>query len=223
MISLASFQQEIELQSRKKLDLKINDNCSTMLSVKWEPDRTKVSMHRIFLQAPQNVMDALSCYILQEHKLMAPTIRAFIEEKVRTLDYSHTLNLSKLYTQGNVYNLQKIYDRVNDEYFCGKIDLKMTWFGKPSQRNRSRFTFGLYVDTLKLIKIHTCLDSPAVPDYFISYVVYHEMLHHVYPAYIDEEGIRRVHGEQFKEKEKEFRYYALAKDWLQEHREHLFI
>ena len=60
---LTSLQNKIQNHSGRKLKLKINDNRSTMLSVRWEPDCTKVSLHRIFLQAPRNVMDELSCYL----------------------------------------------------------------------------------------------------------------------------------------------------------------
>lgn len=221
-MTLTTFQQEIENYSGIRLKLKINDNRSTMLSVRWEPDCTKVSMHRMFLQAPQNVMQALACYIRQEHKNMAPSVKAFIEEGLKKLDYSHLLDRKKLYSQGNVYNLQHIYNDINREYFGGKLNLFITWFGKPNQRNRSRVTFGLYHDPLKLIKIHRMLDSPSFPDYFISYVIYHEMLHHVCPSYIDDKGLNRIHSKEFKEKEVQFRYFNLAQNWIKEHQAHLF-
>ncbi len=117
MLMTTLLQQQLEDSSGKKLKLKINDNRSTMLSVRWEPDYTKVSLHRIFLEAPQNVMQALACYISQEDKSIAPTVKAFIEDNLKKLDYSHQLDRSKLYSQGNVYNLQKMYNDINSEYF----------------------------------------------------------------------------------------------------------
>lgn len=219
---LASFQQKIENSSGVKLNLKINDNRSTMLSVRWEPDTTKVSMHRIFLNAPKNVMEALACYISKEHKMMAPVVKAYIEEKLHTLDYSYQLDPSKLYTHGNVYNLKSIYDQINSEYFHNQLNLSITWFGKTKQQNKSRVTFGLYYDPLKLIKINRIMDSPSFPDYFISYVIYHEMLHHECPATVDAKGRSAVHNKEFRAREKEFKHFELAQRWVKEHQNTFF-
>lgn len=222
MTTYQLLQKELEATSGMKLQVKINDNRSTMLSVRWEPDCAKVSLHRMFLQAPSNVMEALACYLRGKEKSLAPSIKAFIEDNVKKLDYSHLLDRSKLTSQGTYYDLQKIYDKLNEEYFKKQLKLSITWFGKPSQRNRSRVTFGLYYDPLKLVKVNRLLDSPAFPNYLVSYVVYHEMLHHVCPSYIDETGLHRIHSKEFKEHETQFRYFKLAQDWIKEHQEYLF-
>lgn len=215
-------QQELEASAGKKVKLKINDNRSTMLSVRWEPDCTKVSLHRMFLQAPQNIMDALACYIRKGKRAMSPNIKTYIENNLKKLDYSDKIDRSLLCSQGTAYNLQKIYNNINGEYFSGKLPLLITWFGKPNQRNKSKVTFGLYHDPLKLIKIHRLLDTPAVPDYLVSYVVYHEMLHYACPPYTDENGIYRIHNKEFLEREKEFTHYRLAQHWIKEHQTHFF-
>lgn len=223
MPSLNSLQREVEKSSRKRLKLKINDNRSTMLSVKWEPDCTKVSLHRMFLDAPKNIMDELACYLCRDRKIISPSLKAFIETNLHKLDYSHQVDIRKLNCKGNVYNLQRIYDQLNDEYFDGKLDLFITWFGKATKRSRTRITFGLYHDPLRLIKIHKRLDSPAYPDYVVAYVVYHEMVHHVCPSYVDEKGLHRVHSKEFKAQEKLYRHYDLAQKWIREHQTNFFV
>lgn len=221
-MSITLFQEELEDDIGKKLQIKINDNRSTMLSVKWESDCTKVSLHRMFLKAPQNIMDALACYIKQEDENIHPKVKAFIENGLQKLDYSSIIDPRKLYQIGNVYNLKQIYDDLNREYFNNKLQLGITWFGKPVQRNKTRVTFGLYHDSLKLVKINRVLDSPSFPDYFVAYVIYHEMVHHVCPAYIDEKGINRVHSKEFKEMEAKFKYFYLAEKWIQENQNNFF-
>jgi len=218
-----TLQKQLENGSGLKLKLKINDNRSTMLSVKWEPDCTKVSLHRIFLQAPQNVMDALACYLRRKDKSIALSVKAFIEDNLRTLDYSHHIDQSKLHCQGHVYNLRQIYDDLNREYFDNELNLHITWFGKHNQRCRSRVTFGLYHDPLKLIKINRMLDSPSFPDYIISYVIYHEMVHHVCPAYFDERGLHQIHSKEFKQRESLFRYFDMAQRWIKDNQANFFI
>jgi predicted metal-dependent hydrolase len=224
-MSIALFQEELEnscKKKRKKLQITINDNRSTMLSVRWGPDCTKVSLHRMFLHAPQNIMQSLACYIRQEDKIIHPKVKAFIENGLQRLDYSDVLNKQKLYQNGNVYNLKHIYDELNAEYFGNKLQLKITWFGQFNRRNRTRVTFGLYHDPLKLIKINRMLDSPNFPEYIISYVVYHEMVHNVCPAYVDERGINRVHTKEFKEMEANFKHFALAEKWIAENQQNFF-
>lgn len=221
-MTLVTFQEEVENLSGIKLKLKINDNRSTMLSVRWEPDCTKVSLHRMFLHAPQNVMQSLACYIRQEHKIISKDVKAFIEDGLKKLDYSHTVDQSKLYCQGKVYNLKDLYDELNDEYFEGQLNLFITWFGKHSQRNKTRITFGLYHDPLKLIKIHRLLDDHSIPPYVVSYVIFHEMIHHVCPSFVDERGLHRIHSKEFKRKEERYKYFEQAQRWIKEHQSNLF-
>ncbi len=92
----------------------------------------------------------------------------------------------------------------------------------PHTRNRTRISFGLYQDTLRLIKINRILDKRDVPCYLIKYVIYHEMLHHVCPPRLDENGIYRIHNEEFKERETKYRYFRRATEWIRENREDLF-
>lgn len=219
---LSKFQEKLENDLKKSVKFTINDNRSTMLSVKWEPNCTRVSIHRFFENAPKNVMDSLACYIKQEQKTVSPNVRSFIEDNLRKLDYTHRLNKVHLDVVGKTYNLQSLFDKINQEYFEGDLKLSITWFGKRQQKNRSQVTFGLYHEPLKLIKINRLLDSPKIPEYLISYVIYHEMLHNVCPSYYDERGKHRIHNKEFKMKELEFKYYRMAQDWIQHNREHLF-
>lgn len=207
---------------KKKYEFRINNNRCTMLSVKWEPDKTKVSLHKMFLDAPDNVMDQLACYLKQERKTISPEVRAFIDTNLQKMDYSWQIDPKTLEVAGSVYNLKEIYDDLNHEYFEGKLNLLITWFGKTSQKNRSRFTFGLYHDQMRLIKINRMIDSPRFPDYVVSFVIYHEMLHHVCPSYYDKKGRHHVHSKEFKAMEKKFKHFELAEHWIKRNETNLF-
>jgi hypothetical protein len=217
-----TFQEQLENSVGIKLHLRINDNRSTMLSVKWEPDCTKVSLHRMFLQAPQNIMQALACYLKREDKKLAPSIKAYIEHNLQKLDYSHELDLAKLQTKGLIYDLEKIYHNLNQEYFDQPLGLHITWFGARHRRACKRVTFGLYHDPLRLIKVNRLLDNKYFPDYFIAYVIYHEMLHYVCPTYVDESGYKHIHSQAFREREKKFKYFEEAQQWIKDNQSYLF-
>lgn len=219
---LQELQRKLENNLKKSVKLVINDNHSTMLSVKWEPKCTKISMHRFFLDAPDQVMNDLVHYVKTKRKGMSPVMKSFIEENLHTLDYRHRLKDKMLDVQGLHYNLKDLMDQVNAEYFRKKLDLQITWFGNRVQKNRSKITFGLYQEPFKLVKINRILDSIKTPNFLISYIIYHEMLHHVCPSYCDESGKRRIHNNEFKKMEKQFRDYEKATAWINDNRERLF-
>ena len=121
------------------------------------------------------------------------------------------------------YDLQAIYKAVNAEYFGGKLSLKISWFAnasKPAYRYRK---LGLYCFETKEIKIHRLLDHPDFPPYFISYVVYHEMLHSVCPPIrVKKRGRNQIHHSEFKKREREFADYALVKRWEEKNKQRFF-
>lgn len=216
-------EKKLGLDPRSKYVLKVNNNRSTMVSVKWEPDRTKVSLHQMFLNAPRNIMDDLACYIRKDHEEISPLVRAYIEDNLKKLDYSNTLNPNKLIVQGNVYNLQELFDEINKEYFDSKLNLYITWFGNLHKRSRNKVNLGLYHDATRLIKINRLMDKPEFPKFVISYVIYHEMLHHVSPSYFDENGKHQVHSKEFKKLEENFAYFKQANDWIRNNESSLFV
>ena len=88
---------------------------------------------------------------------------------------------AELLAQGEHYDLKSVYDRLNNLYFKDQLDLTITWFGQPERKVKSHRKLGLYVFQSRLIKVHRLIDHPSFPPYFISYIVYHEMLHSVLP------------------------------------------
>lgn len=221
--SVATFQRELESRIGKKLMITFNHNISTMLSVRWVAnDYARVSLHHIFLEAPQHVMEDLAFYLSRKDRQLAPTIKEFIEKKWNNLDYSHLARKRKLIVEGTNYNLQQLYNNVNETYFENKLDYSITWYGQPHKLNRSVVTFGLFHAPLKLIKINRILDKPTIPDEVISFVIYHEMLHGVCPSYVDEDGFHHIHSKEFKEQEERFHQFQEVRRWIKKNKSYLF-
>jgi hypothetical protein len=59
------------------------------------------------------------------------------------------------------------------------------------------------------------LDAAFVPRYFVEYIVYHEMLHHVLPPRL-QNGRRELHGPAFVARERQFENYQAALSWERE-------
>ena len=221
-LSVECVKQKLSERTGYDLEIIVNENRSSILNVlSKKGNRAKLSLHRMFLNAPDTVIDAVASFLKNRQDPSIAVVRSFIQTNLQRVDYSHRLNPRTLYTQGKVYNLQQIYDEVNYEYFSGKVKLALTWFNK-SQKKTSRIIYGQYYEALKLIKINKLLDDHEFPKYFLAFVIYHEMLHHEVPSYIDERGVQCIHSKQFKEREHKFKDYKKAKEWELEFRHRYF-
>lgn len=209
-------------QVAKPLKWRVNDNHSTMVSVRWEEDAIHLSLHRLFLSCPGEVFEKLAVYLNKEKGRLPREVRSYMEEQIRGLDYSHQLKKEEIVTKGAVHDLQAIYDRVNHTYFGGNLSLALTWYGVKRRRYKRRLTFGLYDEVLKLIKIHRMLDCSTIPEYVVEYVLFHEALHHVCPPFIDHKGVSRIHHFEFKKREQLYPHYKRATEWMKTHRAAFF-
>ncbi len=118
-------------------------------------------------------------------------------------------------TKGKVHDIKKIFDRLNKEHFNGSIKAKIT-YGKYGCRNVKRkrsITFGTYSPSELLIRIHPALDSKEVPEYFVEYVIHHEILHEVYPPFRGRSNKWRIHHRAFRIAEFKIPSYKKAIEW----------
>jgi hypothetical protein len=114
-------------------------------------------------------------------------------------------------TRGKHRDLDDRFDRLNREYFQGRLRRpRLTWSVGKSRRH-----VGQYDETFDCIAMNRKLDSKWVPLYVLDYVLYHEMLHMVFPARSGKNGRRMVHTREFKEAEKRFKDYDRAIRWLE--------
>ena len=75
---------------------------------------------------------------------------------------------------------------------------------------------GSYSSDSKVIRIHPALDQSRVPRYFVEWIVFHEMLHHVHRARRGPDGRRCVHTPEFLEHERRFYAFERAQRWENE-------
>jgi hypothetical protein len=123
----------------------------------------------------------------------------------------------RLETRGHRYDLQRIFDDLNRQFFRGEVKATVTWATAPrTDRPRGSIKLGSYSEETRIIRIHPVLDHPVVPRYFAEYVVFHEMLHVVEGATSDG-GRRRVHTPAFLRRERAFPHLARAHAWERRH------
>lgn len=108
--------------------------------------------------------------------------------------------------KGRYKDLEKSFERVNNQYFNGSMEKPvLTWSVKRSKR-----TFGRYDVERDIVYISQVLDSPEIPEEFLDFIMYHELLHKKYGITI-RKGKRRMHTPEFKREEKKFRNYEKMK------------
>ena len=117
--------------------------------------------------------------------------------------------------EGRFFDLKAIFDKLNARYFGNSLrKYSITWGRKRKLPPREYFVFGTIQEEDRIIRIHPLLDAQFVPQWFLEYVIYHEMLHSVVPDIYDRKRRRRiVHTEEFTKRERRFPYYSRARSW----------
>lgn len=113
--------------------------------------------------------------------------------------------------QGNVYDLDKLFSKLNRRYFDSGLEKPtLTW----SQR-KTRSILGHHDRVYDTITISKSLDSAQVPDWFVEFILYHEMLHIKHAARMIN-GRRYYHTSAFRLDERRFAKYDDAQRWLEQ-------
>ncbi|NGX56558.1 MAG: hypothetical protein K1060chlam5_00801 [Candidatus Anoxychlamydiales bacterium] len=211
-MTLQVITDKIKKRTKKEFYIRAKEYKSTYISVIRNQKLIKLSLHKLFLNAPENIIENIVNFTLKKEKEDYIEIKKYAHEYFSKIDYSKRIDDTKLSFIGKTYNLKQILENLNEKYFNNLLDLKITYFS-AKYRKFSYFTFGSYDNTLKLIKINKILDNINVPFYFIYYVVYHEMLHHIVKVKINKNSSRDVHSKEFKKLEKQFPYYKEAINW----------
>lgn len=145
--------------------------------------------------------EAQECYLAY---VCAPTVQRRVDEARRQRGAKRFLP-----PQGQAYNLDEIFARLNRRFFHGGLAKpRLGW-----SLRRSRTLLGHYDSAHGTITISRWLDSRSVPRYLVEYLVFHEMLHMRYR--IERDGHRRVlHSKEFRKAEKKFPKYEQARRQL---------
>lgn len=189
-------------------------NTSTMISFRKKGRALYVRVHRMFGQAPDDVLHALASFISKDRtsKAEAKLLDGWIERHRPVLTEARAKAVQAR-PFGEVHDLQEMFARLNARYFGGKVEAQITWSKAAKKQRRTSIHMGTYSDELRLIRIHPALDQEFVPTFFVEFVVFHEMLHQVHDVKAKGCGRREVHTPAFREDEQRFERYREARDW----------
>ena len=211
-----------------RLALAVTDNRYTMISVKREKGLYRLRLHHMFLDADEDVVEALGRYVGLNDRDASTLLGRFIDVNQHMIRRARRVRQTTvtLETMGEVHDLQDIYDGLNRTYFDSRIEARITW-GQRSlpnmkKRRRNSIKMGSYSVEDRLIRIHPSLDRLFVPRYFVEWIVYHEMLHQKHDIPVVG-GRRQFHTAEFLLEEAAFECYDRARRWEREFLNRLLV
>ena len=198
-----------------KVLLSVHDNRSTMVSFRRQPPLLKVRVHHMFLDAPDHVVAAIAAYAGKGAREAGQVLDDYIaarQEHIRALPRKP----AALEPRGECFDLQAIFEDLNHRFFQGGIRARIGWGRQTGRRRRKTIRLGVYDHKAREIRLHPALDRPDVPRYFVEYIVFHEMLHQLFPS--DRHTGRHVHHPRaFRDRERAFPRYEAALAWEKQH------
>jgi hypothetical protein len=201
------------------VQLAVTDNRRRMVTHSRHRGTLRVRVHMMFLGASDRVRDALVEYVVNSSREASQIVGDYIDQNLHRIRASRPVP-GPLRTRGQVHDLVTILGELNEEYFGGALsDVLVTW-SRRTRRERTRarksIKLGSYSAVERLIRIHPVLDKIWVPRYFLKYIIFHELLHHVIPA-VQSGGRSLLHPPEFHRRERDFRYFERATAWERKH------
>ena len=168
-----------------------------------------MEINESFISAPREIKELLCSAALggrrsKKNHLLKEYTKSLEYRKI-SLAMQSDKNINQISQQGRFYDLEEIFEILNQKYFNGEMERpRLTWSSR-----RSRRRLGYYHPESDAITISRSLDDMAVQPLLIEYILYHEMLHKSL-GIRESNGRRYAHTREFKSAEKRFKGYSLA-------------
>ncbi len=195
--------------------LTVHDNRSTMVSFRRQPPLLRLRVHHMFLEAPDGVVRAIADYSARGRRAAGQVLDDYIAARQERIS-SQPKQPAALVARGRCFDLEAIFARLNAAWFQEGIRARIGWGRNTGRRRRKSIRLGVYDHKSREIRVHPALDRPDVPLFFVEFIVFHEMLHQLFPS--DRDTGRHVHHPRaFRDRERAFPRYQAAIAWEKQH------
>ena len=227
-----SFEEIITTRNIPKLTITFNKRLRKSWHLIVTPDKQKVMTIPCLLKdAPKDIKESIIEWALlakpyfkrkrkqyyQQKRELENKVWAYLE-KYGALSRQKRVMVPEQFTsrtKGVRYDLKEIFDQVNQHYFNGKIKSSIRWEKYASKTSYQSYFNGPQGSRHNLITIAGAYNHPKVPEFVIRGVVFHEMLHILYPRY-KRNGRNVIHGPEFKKAEYRFLFRDKWYKWEKE-------
>jgi len=212
---LALMHRQLGLRLGRPVNVVGTDNRRSLVSWREVDGVLEVRLQRQFALGGDRVVDALVAFIKERdrdaRRLLTEFAASFTVPPPRPV-FAHPA--------GKHHDLRDHVAR-QAHHLSGRYGGRIGWSRGQRGQARQRIRLGSWSSEHKLIRVHPALDSAAVPDWVIGFVVFHEMLHAELGVEDDPEGRRRVHTAEFRAREQAHPDHSRAESWIREHIDHL--
>jgi len=188
----------------------------SLYKVQHDQGQRKLTAQESFISAPDSILNALIAVAVDPS---SKDSRLALREYTFTKEYQQLRKRLEYlgvppgsFAAGEIHHLNDSFQRVNREYFQGKLDRPhLAW-----SRRLTRRKFGHYQWDTDTVMISRTLDQEWVPEMAVDFVVYHELLHKKLGARRARTN-RIAHTREFREAENLFAQAEEAKqllDWI---------
>ena len=202
---------------REPVEVELTDNAWTMLSYRRVEGRLHFRLHHMFARAHEPVMRALAGFTGTNRRAHGRAIDEYVRQHRELIRKALPRAQAPLSPRGRVHDLGEIYSALNARHFENSIRARIGWGRRSSGGRRRSIKMGVYFHDHRIIRIHPALDDARVPGHFVEMVVFHEMLHQIFPPSVGGDGRRTVHGPEFRAAERRFPGYERARAWERAH------
>jgi len=189
-------------------------------TVRLRDDTAHVRLSDLLCGAPRAVLEAAAAVLLGRLYRRQPPRQLL--DAYREFSYAGTTRrrVLKLRTKrarpvrhrpaGLHHDLAPLFDALNARYFNHSLPLPHLAWSSRAWRTQ----LGCFDPALEQIVLNRRLDSTAIPEYVVAYVLYHEMLHQKHPMKFAR-CRRNSHSPEFRREEKIFTDYDRAMKFLE--------
>jgi len=204
--ALALAERAAKALQQPSIRIRVHRNRRTLIRWRVLRDAYEIGVHHAFLPHPDDVM----AVVLHRDDAAWSRLRALPRGDEGPA----------LATEGHAHDLQALLGPAQDAIRWPEgppDDLVLGWGRWPTQPPRRNLRLGsCAAGPPPVVRLHPVLDHPDVPDFFVGFVLFHELLHVRFPPLV--EGRRRVvHPRSFRVAEQRHPDHGRATAWEVRH------
>lgn len=157
------------------VDVTYTDNVRRMLSMKRCGGAVCLRLHQMFCEADKRIWRAIARYITTRGDEGHEVIGEYVRQNDHKIRQKQRRVILRPY--GEHFDLEKLRDEVCERYFPDADPPYITWGRTTRGKNRRSIQFASFDAGKHLVRVNPKLDAPFVPDFFMRYLIYHEILH----------------------------------------------
>jgi hypothetical protein len=184
------------------------------------PPRIRIALHPFFGAGTAELREAVAAWVRSGSRARHAT--QALDEFIRAALQAHPAPArppGQLITRGRTHDLGCLAEQVRRQHFAQELKQlpPLTWGRFPRCATRRSLRLGSCDPDGPLVRVHPVLDSEAVPEFFLCFILFHELLHIVVPPQTGRSGRWVHHSREFRERERAHPDHARVLEWERRH------